>query len=367
MAKRRAVVVGAGVSGLTCAKELCSRGWEVSLVAQHDPLDKETCSQGAGGLWMPFHVEPALECAEWARQTLDVLLQEKSSGSERAEFIEVLPCLVLKTAPTPASELPPWAGIPELGFEVLSREELARKKPGVAVPAAFWGGWSFETPVINVRPYLSSLLSELRAAGVAVTFGERFANLAEAVGSGERHLSGSAHAVVNCTGLGADVVSPHADTMTPGRGVVMIMERPADVNAVLLCESAPFTERSPAYAIPRGPHHVTVGGTYLEGDWRKEPTEEELSDVLRKAAFLYPSLADAKVVETWVGHRPVRHAGVRLGAELLDLPGGPAPRKVAVAHNYGHGGSGWTINYGCATATVDALEAVLESASAVDL
>jgi len=122
-------------------------------------------------------------------------------------------------------------------------------------------------------------------------------------------------------------------------------------------EVAPWTEQSPAYAIPRGPEHVTVGGTYLEGDWRKEPTEEERGEILRKAAFLFPSLARARVVETWVGHRPVRHAGVRLGAELLELPGRPSPAKVAVAHNYGHGGSGWTVAYGCARATADALEA----------
>jgi D-amino-acid oxidase len=44
-----AVVVGAGVSGLTCAVRLLEAGWNVHVVARERP--EETVSLGAGAIW----------------------------------------------------------------------------------------------------------------------------------------------------------------------------------------------------------------------------------------------------------------------------------------------------------------------------
>ena len=58
---------------------------------------------------------------------------------------------------------------------------------------------------------------------------------------------------------------------------------------------------------------------------------------LRRA---FPALRDARVVAQRVGLRPVRPS-VRLEAEAL--PGGRV-----LWHNYGHGGAGVTLSWGCA-------------------
>lgn len=61
---------------------------------------------------------------------------------------------------------------------------------------------------------------------------------------------------------------------------------------------------------------------------------------MRRCAALRPEIAGARVLEHRVGLRPARDA-VRL--ERTRLPDG----RVLV-HNYGHGGAGVTVAWGCA-------------------
>mmetsp|Transcript_32945 Transcript_32945/g.71844 ORF Transcript_32945/g.71844 Transcript_32945/m.71844 type:complete len:376 (+) Transcript_32945:56-1183(+) len=355
--ERCAVVVGCGAIGMATALELLRRGWRVAIVAEHGPLDAETCSQGAGGLWMPFHVEPVEESAVWAAATLRAFLSERAEGGPRSGFIELTPALFLVDRETPKAELPPWTRLPELHFEVLSREQFERKQLRASLPEGMWGTWFFETLVVDAPPYLQSMLDELRIRGVGVCFGTAFPSLEAAAAAGATLLPAGSRidAIVNCTGLSADSISGHAETMTPGRGVVMRVERSAEVDAVMLCDVAPFSDESPAYCIPRGPGQVTVGGTYIEGDFQTEPTEQELLELREKASFLYPSLGSSRIIDIWVGLRPVRPSGVRIEVEALR----GSQEGPLVVHNYGHGGGGWTTMYGCATVAVDKLEASL--------
>ncbi|CAA9486704.1 MAG: hypothetical protein AVDCRST_MAG30-1137 [uncultured Solirubrobacteraceae bacterium] len=66
--------------------------------------------------------------------------------------------------------------------------------------------------------------------------------------------------------------------------------------------------------------------------------------MLARCAALVPALAGAKVIGERVGLRPVRAGGPRVEAEAV--PGG------TVIHDYGHGGAGWTLAWGCALEVV---------------
>ena len=58
-----------------------------------------------------------------------------------------------------------------------------------------------------------------------------------------------------------------------------------------------------------------------------------------------PRLKKAPILSQWVGLRPFRLDGVRLEHELYQ-------DKLHVIHNYGHGGCGVTLSWGCAGAVV---------------
>ena len=107
-------------------------------------------------------------------------------------------------------------------------------------------------------------------------------------------------------------------------------------------ESASLT-----YLFPHG-DTIVLGGTEGRGDWSLEPDPATADRILRDCAAIEPSLRGARVVTHRVGLRPVRPA-IRLEAE--ELPGEPT-----VVHNYGHGGAGVSLSWGCAA---DAAELAL--------
>ncbi|EUA43096.1 FAD dependent oxidoreductase family protein [Mycobacterium xenopi 3993] len=69
------------------------------------------------------------------------------------------------------------------------------------------------------------------------------------------------------------------------------------------------------------------------------PLPDVTERILQRCRAIEPRLADAEVVETITGLRPGRPA-VRVEVE-------PVGRARCV-HNYGHGGNGVTLSWGCA-------------------
>ena len=76
------------------------------------------------------------------------------------------------------------------------------------------------------------------------------------------------------------------------------------------------------------------------GEWDTTPNPAETAAILARCGDIAPGLADAAVIETIVGLRPGRPE-IRLEVDESLLP-------VPVVHNYGHGGSGITVGWGCA-------------------
>lgn len=72
---------------------------------------------------------------------------------------------------------------------------------------------------------------------------------------------------------------------------------------------------------------------------------EEVNAILSRAKSMCPYLNDRPVSEVRVGLRPGRDT-IRLE---LDTGSAACP----VVHNYGHGGSGWTVMWGCAEDVVN--------------
>jgi D-amino-acid oxidase len=99
-------------------------------------------------------------------------------------------------------------------------------------------------------------------------------------------------------------------------------------------------EPAPRWAgwFPHG-DHVVLGGCADEDDWRLEPDPVLADEIVRRCAAIEPRLAEARVIEHRVGLRPAR-SEIRLEEVALG-----ASRCV---HNYGHGGTGVALAWGCA-------------------
>jgi D-amino-acid oxidase len=197
------------------------------------------------------------------------------------------------------------------------------------LPAGYTDGHTLVAPVVEMPIYLSYLVDRFESAGGSVQ---------ELTLSSLDEVADGARAVVNCAGLGArDLVGD--DSMEPIRGQILRVRNPG-LERFVLDEENP---EGVTYIVPRSDDCI-LGGTADEGEWDLEPDQETAAGILRRCSQLEPRLADAEVLEHRAGLRPGRPA-IRLERE--EGPGG-----VPIVHNYGHGGSGITLSWGCAEETL---------------
>ena len=301
-----AIVVGAGVIGLTTAISLAEAGLTTRVVAADPP--SRTTSVAAGAIWGPVLCGPPDRCREWARAGLAVfssLAAEPAAGVRQVSGREVS---------EEAAAPPEWTDLLP-GVRLLGPAEL---------PSGFASGWHYTAPVVTMPLYLEYLLGRYSASGGTVS-----ASRVESLSS--LH----APVVVNCTGIGARDLVPDP-LLVPVRGQVVVVRNPG-IEEFYIDHGLHGTDY--VYLFPHG-DMVLLGGTAEHGavDW--PPRAPVSARILRDCAAVFPGLRDAEVMEERVGLRPYRPS-VRLEAEAL--PGGSV-----LWHNYGHGGAGVTLSWGCA-------------------
>lgn len=321
-----AVVIGAGVIGLTTAVCLAEAGLTVAIRAAQPPL--RTTSAVAGAIWGPHLVEDSDRVTRWCTDTLTTFT---SLASQPGTGIH----LVTGREVSPSRYAFPAAAAPLSGLGEISPCGPAD------LPAGFTAGWRYTAPVCSMPVYLEYLLARFRQAGGQL----RIAPVASLAAAARDTTS---PVIVNCTGIGAHALVPDP-ALSPVRGQVVIAENPGlteffigfDHNATGITELA--------YIFPHD-GRVVLGGAEVAGDWSLEPEPRTAERILRDCAAIEPRLAGAPVIEHLVGLRPVRPR-VRLEARALpagDGERGSGPGKRLLVHNYGHGGAGITLSWGCA-------------------
>jgi D-amino-acid oxidase len=182
-------------------------------------------------------------------------------------------------------------------------------------------GWRLVAPVVDMPVYLDYLRRRAESDGVPVTR-RRLGSLDEV----------DAPVVVNCAGIGARDLAGDP-SLVPVRGQVVIVENPG-ITEFYVSESDP-----PVYWFPQG-DTLLLGGTAQTGDDNTAPDPAEAAAIVARCAEVDKRIADAPVLEHRVGLRPTRPT-IRL------------ERDGRVIHNYGHGGAGVTLSWGCARSVVD--------------
>ncbi|WP_053637755.1 FAD-dependent oxidoreductase [Streptomyces sp. NRRL F-4707] len=299
------VVVGGGVIGLTTAVVLAERGRRVRLWTR-EPVERTT-SVVAGGLWWPYRIEPVALAQAWALRSLDVY--EELAARPEETGVRLSEGVLGETTP---DEVGAWASARLPGLRAATAGEYA----GV-------GLWA-RLPLVDMSAHLPWLRRRLVAAGGTVE-DRAVSDLAEA----------DAPVVVNCTGLGARDLVPDP-SVRPVRGQLVVVENPG-IHDWLVSADAGSGETT--YFL-RQPGRLLLGGTAEEDAWSTEPDPAVAEAIVRRCAALRPEIAGARVLAHRVGLRPARDA-VRLERAVL-----PDGRRLV--HNYGHGGAGVTVAWGCA-------------------
>jgi D-amino-acid oxidase len=325
------LIIGCGVSGLSTGVRLLEAGHRVRIWAKALPPD--TTSNAAAALWYPYRAYPEDKVSTWGATAYHEFQRLAAEAPESA----VLMASVLDLKAAPVGD-PWWVGAVE-GFRHATPDEL---------PPGYADAYVLDAPVMDTSAYLTWLRGRFEALGGTVEQRE-IHDFAEAFAVGPF--------VVNCAGLGARELAGDRD-IHPARGQV-VRVRHTGFRRVLLDDEGP---NALAYIVPRV-HDIVLGGidedhnesTAIESDVRAGILERcarlvahydpAFAASLRALNSSFPTgermrEGSIEIVSEGAGLRPVRSA-IRLERERV------APDRWLI-HNYGHGGAGVTLSWGCA-------------------
>ena len=316
----RILIIGAGVSGLTTGISLLREGHEVTIWAKDVPPN--TTSNRAAAVWYPYRAAPIDRVTQWGATSYRTFLLMAKDEPEAG--ICVSPVLDLRAERD--DTMPEWAS--EVGG--------VRHAESEELPPGYTDALVFDSPVIDTSIYMNYLRGAFEKAGGKLVEGRIIGSLDEAFAE--------SNVVVNCAGLGSRELL--GDTDVHGARGQVVRVRHNGYRRVLLDDSGP---NAMAYIVPRL-HDIILGGTDEEDRDDTTPDPEQTRGILQRCANLAPEFAgitEEDILEVRCGLRPVRST-VRLELER------PTTDHVLV-HNYGHGGAGITLSWGCAAEVVDLL------------
>jgi D-amino-acid oxidase len=311
----KVTIIGCGVIGLSCGITCLEQGLATKIIARD--LPPYTDSNKAGAVWLPFKAAPQDLVCKWsavAYRVFSKLAQVPDSGIYLVTMLDLYGQFI--------PENPWWAvSLPHNSFR--------KAKPG-ELPPGYADGFVLRVPLIETDKYLDFLMDRFRSLGGVIKQKElhSFDGLDDPV-------------VINCTGLGARQLAQDPEVFPISGHMAVVKEKHP-----IRCFFDEHGKNALAYVFPR-PDVCKLGGTAVDHDWNENPDPDTIQSIIARCQDMEPRLADAEVIGAYVGHRPGRRQ-IRFEKEVI------GPGRF-IFHNYGHGGSGYTVSWGCANELVENL------------
>ncbi len=311
------IVVGCGVIGLTSAIRLQENGFDVTIITRD--LPPNLTSAVAGAYWYGGELASHSSRIRWSSASLEEYLR-----LAKGEYCGVTTFRMLEVFGGQVAD--PWFKDFIPSYERVAPADL---------PKGYADGYWMEIPIVETPRYLSYLVHRFQKGGGKIQQ-RTITDLAE--------LASDHPLIVNCTGVYARHVA-HDEQVYPLRGQVIKVQAPHIHDAFMDDDS--FT-----YILPRR-DGVVLGGISQKDNWNLSIDPEVSEDILQRCERAIPGIRQSPLIAELVGLRPGRHE-VRLEPEQLT-------DNCTVIHNYGHGGIGFTLSWGCAADVVElAKQAVTE-------
>jgi D-amino-acid oxidase len=367
-----ALIIGGGVTGLITAWVLLDRGYYVTVVAKEwasYTKEQRLTSQIAGALWE----YPPAACG----QHTDAISQKHSKGwcmvayrvweaiaanpklSEEAgvrmrESSFFFPCPVEEDE----TQLSKMNEIMRSGVRGFRRDPNLMERFDIDPTYGAVDAYQHLAPIIDTDTCMKWLMGMVQSKGARflteTIHGDLFAQ------EDELRERFGADVIVNCTGLaGAEIAGDN--TCYPIRGCLIRVindgtDFPKVKSALTIPADAIHDSNEIVFIVPRNDNILLLGGIAQCHEYNLDLTLN--SPVIKRMrerceAFL-PSLKNARLDPDYPlaqGLRPFRKQNVRVERELRrhePLPGQKRSRHSRIVHSYGHGGSGWSLSFGCA-------------------
>ena len=287
-----AIVIGAGIIGLSLAIELNKLGLRVLVVEKGEP--GREASWAAGGMLCDFPAETRpelLALATTSARMYPEFVHELEDGSQLKidlRSVGTLLFAVVETGPSPATTranaLPSVTELePALQLSGLSAQFL-------------------DEGCVDPRDLTAAAIAAARHRGVDFSSGDHVLSVevshgkASGIRTNKTHFS--AGMVVNCAGAWAGQIGPHPFPTRPVKGQMLCVVMPEK-------EMVRHVVRAPeVYLIPRSDGRMLIGATAEEAGFDKQTVPDTILKLRQAALDLVPRLADARILEAWAGLRP---------------------------------------------------------------
>lgn len=310
---KKIAVIGAGISGMSVAYLLSQQGHEVHVIAKS--FSPHITSNRAAAFWFPYHIRNDKRGIMWCQKSF--AFYQALLGEETGISMQKL----IKAVKNNTGDEDTWLDFMPEGSVKISEAEEA--------PTGYDKAYETYVPLIETQIFLPWLYKQVQSKGATLKEQQVFDLYS---------LSIEYDVIINCSALGARELCNDKEVI-PVRGQVVLAE-PGFPDFIFL------DNQTPAYVVPRKDATI-IGGTYEENVYDEKTEQEGLDDILRRAYSVLPGLDKRKIIGNWAGLRPYR-ATVRLERE----------EGTNIIHNYGHGGSGYTLAFGCAEDVVKMVEEI---------
>jgi len=295
-------IVGAGISGLATAYILGKQKHTIKVIAKD--FTPNITSNRAAAFWFPYHIRNDERGIHWCKHSYEVykeFSENFSCGVSMQKLLKVVRQGVEE------AEMTWFSFMPEGSYRVLETYEI---------PLGFAIGYDIQVPLIETQIFLPWLMNELRLMNVAIEEKEiqSFDEITDA------------EVIINCSALGARQLCNDKE-LIPVRGQVALLAPKHNLSIFL-------DNELPLYIVPRK-DAIIIGGTYETGIEDAVTEAGTINKLLDNSYKVFPELRDQEILGSWAGLRPYRPL-VRV------------EREGKIIHNYGHGGSGFTLAWGCA-------------------
>ena len=345
----KSIVIGAGVNALTSAILLQRNGFRVCLIAHE--FFRKTTSTVAGALWeMPpavcgffKHVPGAavLREKEWAIASYQ-RFKDLASDRKAGVFLRPVVFYLKEKLQDNPLEAQKYKELSQCVDGLIHDSDLVKHQQN----PDYIDAYSYISPQIDTDVYMTYLYEEFLNQGGEIR--------CQTLSSLSNHMDDiqagfDPDFIVNCSGLGARHIVPDEQVL-PVRGAWLLVQNdgthfPKVETAYCTSLEALSSDGAFMFILPRGENHLVIGGIAQPHQWEKNLTKQSpaIQKMLEACFASFPMLrqADFENAEFRVGLRPFRMGGVRL--DLDD-----ATYKIPVISNYGHGGAGVLLSWGCA-------------------
>jgi glycine oxidase len=300
-----AIVIGAGVIGLSVARELHKRGLKVLVLERGEP--GREASHSAGG--MLAHCDPH------NHEKLRPLA--KASAAMYPEFVLELQDETGFHVDFRQHGTIAFLGdqVPECGHRITADDLATMERSLLPQGPAYF----LPEACLDPRKLVEALSKALHRRKVDISTGTQVLAVetaARRVTAVRTHKSSYLTRIaINCAGAWASNVTPASLHTRPVKGQMLAMVPKHGTRFPL----QHVVRSEGCYLIPRSDGRIVIGATVEEAGFDKQVHPDVIQQLHQAAAMLVPELGEGRILEAWAGLRPGSPDGLPMIGETSYL------------------------------------------------